>query len=65
MLSFRMSFYVLNRFHGEGAVGIYSNGISLVQYARISNTEDRDYSQKLTVQLSKASTVLSLFIVVV
>jgi O-antigen/teichoic acid export membrane protein len=77
MLSFRMSYYVLNSYHGEGAVGIYSNGISLaesiwliaksislVQYARISNTDDRNYSQRLTVQLSKASIALSLLILI-
>jgi O-antigen/teichoic acid export membrane protein len=73
MMSFRLSFYVLNSYHGESAVGVYSTGISLaesvwliaksismVQYARISNTEDRNYSQKLTIQLSKVSLVLSL-----
>jgi O-antigen/teichoic acid export membrane protein len=77
MLSFRMSFYFLDRFHGEAAVGVYSNGISLaesiwliaksislVQYARISNSDDRDYSQNLTVQLMKASMVLSLFVLI-
>jgi O-antigen/teichoic acid export membrane protein len=77
MLSFRMSFYVIDKFLGEGAVGIYSNGISLaesvwlisksismVQYARIANSDDRDYSRKLTMQLVKASTVLSLIILI-
>jgi O-antigen/teichoic acid export membrane protein len=73
ILSFRMSFYVLDSYHGESAVGVYSNGISLaesvwliaksislVQYARISNSDDREYSQKLTMQLIRASVTLSL-----
>jgi O-antigen/teichoic acid export membrane protein len=77
MLSFRMSFYVLNSYHGESAVGIYSNGISLaesvwliaksislVQYARISNSGDRIYSQKLTMQLVRASVLLSILTLV-
>jgi len=77
MMSFRMSFYFLDRFHGESAVGVYSNGISLaesvwliaksislVQYSRIANSNDRNYSQKLTVQLSKASAFLSLIILI-
>lgn len=77
MLSFRMSFYILNRFHGEAAVGVYSNGISLaesiwliaksislVQYARISNTDDRNKSQLLTLQLIKASLFLSLVLLI-
>lgn len=72
MLSFRMSFYVLDSYHGESAVGVYSNGISLaesvwliaksislVQYARIANTDDRAYAQRLTLQLIKASLVIS------
>jgi O-antigen/teichoic acid export membrane protein len=75
MLSFRVSYYVLNSYHGEAAVGIYSNGISLaesvwliaksislVQYARISNTDDRKYAQRLTVQLSKVSMAISLLL---
>ena len=77
MLSFRMSFYVLNAYHGESSVGVYSTGISLaesvwliaksislVQYARIANTDDRAYSQRITVQLSKASLLLSVVVLI-
>lgn len=81
LLSFRMSYYWLGQVYSESEVGVYSNGvslveaiwlvsrsISLVQYARIANTDDRKYAQNLTVRLSKASMLLSflflLFLVV-
>jgi O-antigen/teichoic acid export membrane protein len=77
MLSFRLSYYVLDHFHGEAAVGVYSNGISLaesiwlisksislVQYARISNTDNRAEAAKLTVRLIKFSVVASLIILI-
>jgi O-antigen/teichoic acid export membrane protein len=77
MLSFRVSYYFLDAYHGEAAVGVYSNGISLaeslwliaksislVQYARISNTSDRKYAQRLTMQLSKASMLISIIFLV-
>jgi O-antigen/teichoic acid export membrane protein len=77
MLSFRVSYYILDSYHGEAAVGVYSNGISiaesvwliaksisLVQYARISNTDDRKYAQRLTVQLSKVSMLISIVILI-
>jgi O-antigen/teichoic acid export membrane protein len=77
MLSFRLSYYVLDHYHGEAAVGVYSNGISLaesiwlisksislVQYARISNTESRTEAARLTVRLIKFSVVASLIILI-
>jgi O-antigen/teichoic acid export membrane protein len=77
MLSFRLSYYVLNYYHGEAAVGVYSNGISiaesiwliaksisLVQYARISNTADRTEAANLTVRLIKFSTITSIIILI-
>lgn len=77
MLSFRLSYYVLDHFHGEAAVGVYSNGISLaesiwliarsislVQYARIANTDNRTEAAKLTVRLIKFSIGASLIILI-
>ncbi len=77
MLSFRLSYFVLDHFHGEAVVGVYSNGISLaesiwlisksislVQYARISNTESRPEAARLTVRLIKFSVVASLIILI-
>lgn len=72
LLSFRMSYYWIEQTYSSAEVGIYSNGtslvesiwlisrsISLVQYARIANTTDRIYSQKITLQLTYASLVIS------
>jgi O-antigen/teichoic acid export membrane protein len=77
MLSFRLSYYVLDHFHGEAAVGVYSNGISLaesiwmiaksislVQYARIANTTDRQEAAGLTARLIKFSLFASLLILI-
>ena len=77
MMSFRLSYYFLELYHGEASVGIYSNGIqimesiwlisksiSLVQYARIANTDDKKYSQELTVKLLKAGFFISLICII-
>ena len=77
LLSFRFSLYVLKYFCGIGDVGVYSNGVSLVesiwmisgsialvQYSKISNTTDIKYSQKLTAELIKIS-LLSASIVLI
>jgi O-antigen/teichoic acid export membrane protein len=77
MLSFRLSYYVLDHFHGEAAVGVYSNGISLaesiwliaksislVQYARISNSGNRTEAASLTARLIKFSLAASLVILI-
>lgn len=74
LLSFRMSYYWLEQTYSSAEVGVYSNGtslvesiwlisrsISLVQYARIANTTDRHYSQKLTLQLTYAGMIVSFF----
>jgi O-antigen/teichoic acid export membrane protein len=70
LLSFRMSFFWLEKLYSTAEVGIYSNGatlvesiwlisrsISLVQYARIANSDDRKYSRKITRQLTLAGLV--------
>ena len=77
MMSFRLSYFFLEQFHGEASVGIYSNGIqimesiwlisksiSLVQYSRIANTDDRQYSQDLSVKLLKAGFFISLICII-
>jgi O-antigen/teichoic acid export membrane protein len=77
MLSFRLSFYVLEYYHGTAALGVYSNGISLaesvwmigksismVQYARISNINDRKASAELTAMLSRVSVAASLLFLI-
>lgn len=68
----RLSYYLLNAFMDEGRVGIFSNSVSLaesiwiisssialVQYARIANTSDRAYAQRLTLNLCKICLLVS------
>lgn len=78
LLSFRLSYFLLEINHGQKAVGIYSNGLSIIesiwlitssislyQYSRISNSDDKEYSLKLTEKLTKLGLLLafiSLFI---
>lgn len=70
-LSLRLSFYMLDEVRGRDAVGIYSNGVSIVesiwlitnsiaivQYARIANSDDRVYAQQLTLKLIRLSTLV-------
>jgi O-antigen/teichoic acid export membrane protein len=74
LLSFRLSYFLLAAHSGQKAVGIYSNGLSIVesiwmisssislyQYARISNSDNSDYAKKLTEQCTKSGLLLTLF----
>ena len=67
-LNYRFSFYVLKHFSGISAVGVYSVGvviseaiwtisgsISLVQYSKIANSDDINYSREITLLLAKLS----------
>ena len=78
LLSFRMSYYWLKQIYSEAEVGVYSNGtslvesiwlisrsISMVQYARIANTNDKAYAQRLTVNLTVAGFVASLVLLLI
>mgnify|MGYP002859878567 CR=1 FL=1 len=68
----RLSYYLLKNYMDVGRVGVFSNAVSLaeaiwiisnsialVQYARIANADDKAYSQKLTLDLSKICLVVS------
>ena len=74
----RLSYYLLDSYIGRGQVGVFSrsvslaeaiwiisNSIALVQYARIANADDREYSQKLTLDLCKICLLVSVVAVVV
>ena len=74
----RISYYLLDSYIGRGQVGVFSrsvslaeaiwiisNSIALVQYARISNADDRAYAQKLTLDLSKICFAISALAVIV
>lgn len=78
LLSFRMSFYFLDAWVDTASVGLYSNAVALmesvwlisksiavVQYARISNSEDEHYKQELTLSLNRAVLVITLAVVLV
>jgi O-antigen/teichoic acid export membrane protein len=66
LLSFRASYYILEQYKGEAAVGVFSNAssitesiwliatsISLWQYAVISNAQDQHYTIQLTEKLTR------------
>jgi O-antigen/teichoic acid export membrane protein len=72
LLSFRLSYFLLDAHSGGKSVGIYSNGLSIVesiwmitssislyQYARISNSNDRQFAMKLTEKLTKLGLFLA------
>lgn len=74
VLSFRISYYLLDYYSGESMVGIYSNGaaiiesiwmisasITVVQFAKIVNTNDKKYSQELTLKLSRMAFTAAFF----
>jgi len=69
----RLSYYLLNAYVDTGQVGVYSNAVSLaealwiisnsialVQYARVSNSTDTAYNQRLTLDLAKICFAISL-----
>lgn len=73
----RLNYYLLNAYVDTAHVGVYSNSVSLaesiwiisnsialVQYARISNSTDTQYNQKLTLNLGKLCFVVSFAAVV-
>jgi O-antigen/teichoic acid export membrane protein len=73
LFNYRSSFYFIELFLGKGALGIYSVGaqisegvwlisrsMSMVQFARISNAGDKDYSARLTLLFVKFSVLLTL-----
>lgn len=66
LLSFRLSYYVLEYYWDKAHVGVYSNGVSIIesvwmisssitlyQYSRIVNTTDNKYAVGLTEMLTK------------
>lgn len=73
LLSFRISYYFLEYYWSKSQVGIYSNGVSIIesvwmisssitlfQYARIVNTTDKKYAIKLTETLTKYGMLIAL-----
>lgn len=72
-LNYRLSYFILNYYINSADVGIYSVGvmlsesirlisssIALVQYSKIANINDLNYSRRLTVKLAKLSFIITL-----
>jgi O-antigen/teichoic acid export membrane protein len=70
-MSFRCTYYMLSNYSGDVILGIFSNGISLIEsvflisnsistvlYPKVSNSKDISYSRTLTLQLTKFSIIL-------
>ncbi len=73
-MSFRISYYVLASYSGEAILGVYSNGISLIEslllisnsfaavlYPKIANSTNIKFSQTLTLQMTKISIIICIF----
>lgn len=76
LLSFRLSYYLLNEWYGAEEVGIYSNAVSIaesvwligrsmatVQHSRIVNSNDAVYSLNLTSKINRINFALTVLIV--
>jgi len=77
LLSFRLSYYILEEYKGAAALGVFSNGISiaesiwlvaksmaLVQYSKVSNTQNRDESARLSIKIAAICLLMSFFLVI-
>lgn len=77
LFNYRLSYYLLEFFYGTNYLGIYSTGvslaevfwlisksISLVQYARIVNSKDKEYSRLLTIRLAKFCFITTMLILI-
>lgn len=71
-LNYRLSYYIIEFYSGLGALGIYSIGtqlsegawitsksMSMVQYARVSNTSDQQKNKYLTIAFIKLAVILT------
>jgi O-antigen/teichoic acid export membrane protein len=76
--NYRLSYYFIERFINLGAVGIYSAGVqlseglwltgksmSVVQYSKLSNIDDREYSKKITLVFGKISFLITFFLLII
>jgi O-antigen/teichoic acid export membrane protein len=70
-MSFRISYYAMAYFSGNIVLGVFSNGVALIEslllisnsfsailYPKVSNTNDTQYTQQLTLQMTKASIII-------
>lgn len=73
----RLSFYLISFYCGNKALGVFSNGISiseavlmfgislaLVQYSKLSNSEDEQYAKRLSMLMTKINILFTIFALV-
>lgn len=73
-MTFRFSYYILSNYSGDALLGVYSNGISLIEslllisnsfaavlYPKVANSLNIKYSQTLTLQMTKISIIICVF----
>jgi O-antigen/teichoic acid export membrane protein len=78
MLSFRISYYILNQYYGTDSVGLYANAITvaesvwliarsmgMVQYSKIVNTREKQFSLNLTYRMLRACFGISLVLLII
>ncbi|MGD0711667.1 MAG: polysaccharide biosynthesis C-terminal domain-containing protein [Bacteroidales bacterium] len=78
LFNYRLPYYFIENFIGRTAVGIYSAGVqlseglwltgksmSIVQYSKLSNTEDHEYSKKITLVFGKISFLITFFLLII
>lgn len=72
-LTFRLNYYLLAVYSGDATVGVYSNGVSLIEslllisnsfaavlYPKVANSTDIQHSRSITVQMTKLSVIICL-----
>ena len=77
LFNYRLSYLIINAFYGKSILGIFALGVQLsesiwiiskslstVQYARISNSDNLEYSKNITISFAKISFVFSFLCIV-
>ena len=78
LLNYRLSYFLVENFISRAALGVYSVGVQLseglwltgksmaiVQYSKISNTDDKEYAKKITLLFGKISFLITFFLLIV
>jgi O-antigen/teichoic acid export membrane protein len=78
LMSFRLSYYILNGYFGKEEVGVYSNAVSIaesiwligrsiatVQLSRIVNTKNESVSLQLTSRMNRLNLAVSAFCLII
>ncbi|MCK9616313.1 MAG: polysaccharide biosynthesis C-terminal domain-containing protein [Lentimicrobiaceae bacterium] len=78
LFNYRLSYYIIEGCMGRAALGVYSVGVqisesvwligksaAMVQYSRISNSDDEEYARQITLMFVKFTFLLTLLAVIV